>query len=87
MEETMKKGIIFLVILAASSALFANKVQCERVGNSSSDIFKCSAGKGSIVYHIDKVTAICFAGIDGIPESFTLVECSQVLKRSEIAIP
>lgn len=83
----MKKVIIFLMIGGLSFSLFANKMKCERVGNSSSDIFKCSAGKGSIVYHIDKVTDICFAGIDGISESFTLVDCSQLLKRSEIAIP
>lgn len=83
----MKKAIVFFLIFGFFFSLWANKMKCERVGNSSSDIFKCSAGKGSLVYHIDKVTGICFAGIDGISESFTIVDCAQILKRSEIAIP
>ena len=80
----MKKIILIAFVLMIASSLYAKKFTCSRVGDVSDQMFRCSAGKKSIVYYIDKATWICFAGVDGFADSIALVDCNKLLQRKEI---
>jgi hypothetical protein len=80
----MKKMIVFLGFLMVFFSLSADKMKCDRVGNFSNEMLKCSVSKGGIVYYVDRKTDICFAGVDGMPNSFTMVDCAKIYKRDEL---
>jgi hypothetical protein len=81
----MKKMIVFLGFLMVCFSLSADKMKCDRVGGFSNEMFKCSIAKGGIVYYVDRKTDICFAGVDGMPNSFTLVDCEKIYRRAELS--